>query len=154
MELSKRGVLSRGAVTPTAANEVLHKHVLTACSGPSQDVSPIPRHPLQALFIWAILQNRKELSKVIWEQVGVRAHSTRGPSRAAWTLGARPLPPSLSRPPRRGRLPSGARRCACFHADRGAFGRPGPREGAVRGAPASQHWLLGGVWVRGCFPSE
>ncbi|KAG8515564.1 Transient receptor potential cation channel subfamily M member 8 [Galemys pyrenaicus] len=33
------------------------------------DVSPITRHPLQALFIWAVLQNKRELSKVIWEQV-------------------------------------------------------------------------------------
>ncbi|XP_015284254.1 PREDICTED: transient receptor potential cation channel subfamily M member 8-like, partial [Gekko japonicus] len=32
------------------------------------EASPIPRHPLQALFIWAVLQNKKELSKVIWEQ--------------------------------------------------------------------------------------
>lgn len=30
---------------------------------------PITRHPLQALFIWSVLQNKKELSKVIWEQV-------------------------------------------------------------------------------------
>ncbi|XP_053140760.1 transient receptor potential cation channel subfamily M member 8-like isoform X10 [Hemicordylus capensis] len=33
------------------------------------DVSLITRHPLQALFIWAVLQNKKELSKVIWEQL-------------------------------------------------------------------------------------
>lgn len=133
MELSERGVLSLSVVTPTAANGVLHWHVLTACSGPSQDVSPITRHPLQALFIWAILQNKKELSKVIWEQVGVRAQSKRGLSRGGRTFGVLSLPPSPSRPPRRGRLPSGARHCACFHANRGAFGRRGPRKGAVRG---------------------
>lgn len=45
--------------------------MLTSHSNSSQDVSPITRHPLQALFIWAILQNKKELSKVIWEQVNV-----------------------------------------------------------------------------------
>ncbi|NXX03253.1 TRPM8 protein, partial [Larus smithsonianus] len=32
------------------------------------DECPITRHPLQALFIWSVLQNKKELSKVIWEQ--------------------------------------------------------------------------------------
>uniref|UniRef100_A0A2K5VGC7 Transient receptor potential cation channel subfamily M member 8 n=1 Tax=Macaca fascicularis TaxID=9541 RepID=A0A2K5VGC7_MACFA len=52
------------------------------------DVSPITRHPLQALFIWAILQNKKELSKVIWEQ-------TRGCTLAA--LGASKLLKTLSK---------------------------------------------------------
>ncbi|KAJ6651113.1 hypothetical protein lerEdw1_000797, partial [Lerista edwardsae] len=33
------------------------------------DKSLLTRHPLQALFIWAVLQNKKELSKVIWEQM-------------------------------------------------------------------------------------
>ncbi|XP_048362182.1 LOW QUALITY PROTEIN: transient receptor potential cation channel subfamily M member 8 [Sphaerodactylus townsendi] len=50
--------------------------------------SPIPRHPLQALFIWAVLQNKKELSKVIWEQ-------TRGCTLAA--LGASKLLKSLAK---------------------------------------------------------
>lgn len=58
--------------TSVSAKVVLHLHVLTPCSNPSQDVSPITRHPLQALFIWAILQNKKELSKAIWEQVNVQ----------------------------------------------------------------------------------
>ena len=40
-------------------------------------MSPVTRHPLQALFIWAILQNKKELSKVIWEQVSGQAHAER-----------------------------------------------------------------------------
>uniref|UniRef100_A0A4X2ME00 Transient receptor potential cation channel subfamily M member 8 n=1 Tax=Vombatus ursinus TaxID=29139 RepID=A0A4X2ME00_VOMUR len=53
-----------------------------------QDVSPITRHPLQALFIWAILQNKKELSKVIWEQ-------TRGCTLAA--LGASKLLKTLAK---------------------------------------------------------
>lgn len=53
----------------------LHLHVVTPCSHPSQDASLTTRHPLQALFIWAILQNKKELSKVIWEQVNVQAHT-------------------------------------------------------------------------------
>ncbi|PNJ35039.1 TRPM8 isoform 1 [Pongo abelii] len=52
------------------------------------DVSPITRHPLQALFIWAILQNKKELSKVIWEQ-------TRGCTLAA--LGASKLLKTLAK---------------------------------------------------------
>uniref|UniRef100_A0ABI8A8Y6 Transient receptor potential cation channel subfamily M member 8 n=1 Tax=Felis catus TaxID=9685 RepID=A0ABI8A8Y6_FELCA len=52
------------------------------------DVSPITRHPLQALFIWAILQNKKELSKVIWEQ-------TRGCTLAA--LGASKLLRTLAK---------------------------------------------------------
>uniref|UniRef100_A0A8C6FNW6 Transient receptor potential cation channel subfamily M member 8 n=1 Tax=Moschus moschiferus TaxID=68415 RepID=A0A8C6FNW6_MOSMO len=52
------------------------------------DVSPITRHPLQALFIWAILQNKKELSRVIWEQ-------TRGCTLAA--LGASKLLKTLAK---------------------------------------------------------
>uniref|UniRef100_A0A8D2DPI4 Transient receptor potential cation channel subfamily M member 8 n=1 Tax=Sciurus vulgaris TaxID=55149 RepID=A0A8D2DPI4_SCIVU len=52
------------------------------------DVSFITRHPLQALFIWAILQNKKELSKVIWEQ-------TRGCTLAA--LGASKLLKTLAK---------------------------------------------------------
>uniref|UniRef100_A0A8C5V1W6 Transient receptor potential cation channel subfamily M member 8 n=1 Tax=Microcebus murinus TaxID=30608 RepID=A0A8C5V1W6_MICMU len=52
------------------------------------DVSPITRHPLQALFIWAILQNKRELSKVIWEQ-------TRGCTLAA--LGASKLLKTLAK---------------------------------------------------------
>ncbi|KAH0621730.1 hypothetical protein JD844_023341 [Phrynosoma platyrhinos] len=52
------------------------------------DVSLITRHPLQALFIWAVLQNKKELSKVIWEQ-------TRGCTLAA--LGASKLLKSLAK---------------------------------------------------------
>uniref|UniRef100_A0A671DZ28 Transient receptor potential cation channel subfamily M member 8 n=1 Tax=Rhinolophus ferrumequinum TaxID=59479 RepID=A0A671DZ28_RHIFE len=52
------------------------------------DVSPITRHPLQALFIWAVLQNKKELSKVIWEQ-------TRGCTLAA--LGASKLLKTLAK---------------------------------------------------------
>uniref|UniRef100_A0A8C9BCL1 Transient receptor potential cation channel subfamily M member 8 n=1 Tax=Phocoena sinus TaxID=42100 RepID=A0A8C9BCL1_PHOSS len=52
------------------------------------DVSPITRHPLQALFIWAILQNKKELSKAIWEQ-------TRGCTLAA--LGASKLLKTLAK---------------------------------------------------------
>ncbi|XP_061463652.1 transient receptor potential cation channel subfamily M member 8 [Rhineura floridana] len=53
-----------------------------------EDVSLIARHPLQALFIWAVLQNKKELSKVIWEQ-------TRGCTLAA--LGASKLLKSLAK---------------------------------------------------------
>ncbi|KAG8124617.1 hypothetical protein E2320_019903, partial [Naja naja] len=52
------------------------------------DGSLITRHPLQALFIWAILQNKKELSTVIWEQ-------TRGCTLAA--LGASKLLKSLAK---------------------------------------------------------
>ncbi|XP_039204986.1 transient receptor potential cation channel subfamily M member 8 isoform X5 [Crotalus tigris] len=52
------------------------------------DGSLITRHPLQALFIWAILQNKKELSIVIWEQ-------TRGCTLAA--LGASKLLKSLAK---------------------------------------------------------
>ncbi|XP_069472096.1 transient receptor potential cation channel subfamily M member 8 isoform X1 [Ambystoma mexicanum] len=52
------------------------------------DASPITRHPLQALFIWAVLQNKRELSKVIWEQ-------TRGCTLAA--LGASKLLKSLAK---------------------------------------------------------
>uniref|UniRef100_A0A803TAX0 Transient receptor potential cation channel subfamily M member 8 n=1 Tax=Anolis carolinensis TaxID=28377 RepID=A0A803TAX0_ANOCA len=52
------------------------------------DVTLITRHPLQALFIWAVLQNKKELSKVIWEQ-------TRGCTLAA--LGASKLLKSLAK---------------------------------------------------------
>ncbi|XP_038605279.1 transient receptor potential cation channel subfamily M member 8 [Tachyglossus aculeatus] len=52
------------------------------------DVSPITRHPLQALFIWAILQNKRELSNVIWEQ-------TRGCTLAA--LGASKLLRTLAK---------------------------------------------------------
>ncbi|XP_065269121.1 transient receptor potential cation channel subfamily M member 8 isoform X2 [Emys orbicularis] len=53
-----------------------------------QDESSITRHPLQALFIWSVLQNKKELSKVIWEQ-------TRGCTLAA--LGASKLLKSLAK---------------------------------------------------------
>ncbi|KAM4775858.1 transient receptor potential cation channel subfamily M member 8 isoform 3-T4 [Cyanocitta cristata] len=49
---------------------------------------PITRHPLQALFIWSVLQNKKELSKVIWEQ-------TRGCTLAA--LGASKLLKSMAK---------------------------------------------------------
>lgn len=42
---------------------------LRSCCSFFQDECPITRHPLQALFIWSVLQNKKELSKVIWEQV-------------------------------------------------------------------------------------
>ncbi|XP_066486109.1 transient receptor potential cation channel subfamily M member 8 isoform X3 [Tiliqua scincoides] len=52
------------------------------------DKSLLTRHPLQALFIWAVLQNKKELSKVIWEQ-------TRGCTLAA--LGASKLLKSLAK---------------------------------------------------------
>uniref|UniRef100_A0A8C8SQQ4 Transient receptor potential cation channel subfamily M member 8 n=1 Tax=Pelusios castaneus TaxID=367368 RepID=A0A8C8SQQ4_9SAUR len=52
------------------------------------DESSITRHPLQALFIWSVLQNKKELSKVIWEQ-------TRGCTLAA--LGASKLLKSLAK---------------------------------------------------------
>ncbi|XP_004674816.1 PREDICTED: transient receptor potential cation channel subfamily M member 8 [Condylura cristata] len=52
------------------------------------DVSPITRHPLQALFIWAVLQNKRDLSKVIWEQ-------TRGCTLAA--LGASKLLKTLAK---------------------------------------------------------
>ncbi|XP_062972122.1 transient receptor potential cation channel subfamily M member 8 isoform X3 [Elgaria multicarinata webbii] len=52
------------------------------------DISLVTRHPLQALFIWAVLQNKKELSKVIWEQ-------TRGCTLAA--LGASKLLKSLAK---------------------------------------------------------
>ncbi|XP_029463788.1 transient receptor potential cation channel subfamily M member 8 [Rhinatrema bivittatum] len=53
-----------------------------------QDISPITRHPLQVLFIWAVLQNKRNLSKVIWEQ-------TRGCTLAA--LGASKLLKSLAK---------------------------------------------------------
>ncbi|KFV62652.1 Transient receptor potential cation channel subfamily M member 8 [Dryobates pubescens] len=52
------------------------------------DECPITRHPLQALFIWSVLQNKKELSKVIWEQ-------TRGCTLAA--LGASKLLKSMAK---------------------------------------------------------
>uniref|UniRef100_A0A8D2KYE7 Transient receptor potential cation channel subfamily M member 8 n=1 Tax=Varanus komodoensis TaxID=61221 RepID=A0A8D2KYE7_VARKO len=52
------------------------------------DISLVTRHPLQALFIWAVLQNKRELSKVIWEQ-------TRGCTLAA--LGASKLLKSLAK---------------------------------------------------------
>ncbi|KAM9123737.1 transient receptor potential cation channel subfamily M member 8 [Pangshura tecta] len=52
------------------------------------DESSTTRHPLQALFIWSVLQNKKELSKVIWEQ-------TRGCTLAA--LGASKLLKSLAK---------------------------------------------------------
>ncbi|XP_077011624.1 transient receptor potential cation channel subfamily M member 8 isoform X4 [Tamandua tetradactyla] len=50
------------------------------------DVSPITRHPLQALFIWAILQNKKELSKVIWEQTKGCTLAALGASKLLKTL--------------------------------------------------------------------
>ncbi|XP_077128498.1 transient receptor potential cation channel subfamily M member 8 isoform X3 [Ranitomeya variabilis] len=53
-----------------------------------QDLSPIIKHPIQVLFIWAVLQNKRELSKVIWEQ-------TRGCTLAA--LGASKLLKSLAK---------------------------------------------------------
>ncbi|CAN2389133.1 Transient receptor potential cation channel [Pristimantis euphronides] len=53
-----------------------------------QDLTPIIKHPVQILFIWAILQNKRELSKVIWEQ-------TRGCTLAA--LGASKLLKSLAK---------------------------------------------------------
>ncbi|XP_056391968.1 transient receptor potential cation channel subfamily M member 8 isoform X3 [Hyla sarda] len=53
-----------------------------------QDLTPIIKHPVQVLFIWAILQNKRELSKVIWEQ-------TRGCTLAA--LGASKLLKSLAK---------------------------------------------------------
>ncbi|NP_001155066.1 transient receptor potential cation channel, subfamily M, member 8 L homeolog isoform X1 [Xenopus laevis] len=53
-----------------------------------QDLSPIIKHPIQVLFIWAILQNKRHLSKVIWEQ-------TRGCTLAA--LGASKLLKSLAK---------------------------------------------------------
>ncbi|KAG9473373.1 hypothetical protein GDO78_016513, partial [Eleutherodactylus coqui] len=53
-----------------------------------QDLTPIIKHPIQILFIWAILQNKRELSKVIWEQ-------TRGCTLAA--LGASKLLKSLAK---------------------------------------------------------
>uniref|UniRef100_A0A8C5WCS7 Transient receptor potential cation channel subfamily M member 8 n=1 Tax=Leptobrachium leishanense TaxID=445787 RepID=A0A8C5WCS7_9ANUR len=53
-----------------------------------QDLTPIIKHPIQVLFIWAILQNKRELSKVIWEQ-------TRGCTLAA--LGASKLLKSLAK---------------------------------------------------------
>ncbi|XP_053926525.1 transient receptor potential cation channel subfamily M member 8 isoform X3 [Cuculus canorus] len=52
------------------------------------DECSITRHPLQALFIWSVLQNKKELSKVIWEQ-------TRGCTLAA--LGASKLLKSMAK---------------------------------------------------------
>ncbi|NWX44990.1 TRPM8 protein, partial [Steatornis caripensis] len=52
------------------------------------DECPITRHPLQVLFIWSVLQNKKELSKVIWEQ-------TRGCTLAA--LGASKLLKSMAK---------------------------------------------------------
>ncbi|XP_032627399.1 transient receptor potential cation channel subfamily M member 8 [Chelonoidis abingdonii] len=52
------------------------------------DETSITRHLLQALFIWSVLQNKKELSKVIWEQ-------TRGCILAA--LGASKLLKSLAK---------------------------------------------------------
>uniref|UniRef100_A0A663F9Y3 Transient receptor potential cation channel subfamily M member 8 n=1 Tax=Aquila chrysaetos chrysaetos TaxID=223781 RepID=A0A663F9Y3_AQUCH len=55
---------------------------------PLSDECPITRHPLQALFIWSVLQNKKELSKVIWEQ-------TRGCTLAA--LGASKLLKSMAK---------------------------------------------------------
>ncbi|XP_046799508.1 transient receptor potential cation channel subfamily M member 8 isoform X4 [Gallus gallus] len=58
----------------------LEIHLSTEC--------PITRHPLQALFIWSVLQNKKELSKVIWEQ-------TRGCTLAA--LGASKLLKSMAK---------------------------------------------------------
>ncbi|XP_075463467.1 transient receptor potential cation channel subfamily M member 8 isoform X1 [Ascaphus truei] len=54
----------------------------------SEDLSPIIKHPIQALFIWTVLQNKRELSKVIWEQ-------TRGCTLAA--LGASKLLKSLAK---------------------------------------------------------
>ncbi|XP_068103068.1 transient receptor potential cation channel subfamily M member 8 isoform X2 [Hyperolius riggenbachi] len=53
-----------------------------------QDLTPIIKHPVQVLFIWAILQNKRELSRVIWEQ-------TRGCTLAA--LGASKLLKSLAK---------------------------------------------------------
>ncbi|KAM4026122.1 transient receptor potential cation channel subfamily M member 8 isoform 1-T1 [Anomaloglossus baeobatrachus] len=53
-----------------------------------QDLTPIIKHPIQVLFIWAVLQNKRELSKVIWEQ-------TRGCTLAA--LGASKLLKSLAK---------------------------------------------------------
>ncbi|NXO03232.1 TRPM8 protein, partial [Rhinopomastus cyanomelas] len=55
---------------------------------PLTEECPITRHPLQALLIWSILQNKKELSKVIWEQ-------TRGCTLAA--LGASKLLKSMAK---------------------------------------------------------
>ncbi|XP_075140021.1 transient receptor potential cation channel subfamily M member 8-like [Leptodactylus fuscus] len=52
-----------------------------------QDRTAIIKHPVQVLFIWAILQNKRELSKVIWEQ-------TRGCTLAA--VGASKLLKSLA----------------------------------------------------------
>lgn len=70
--------------TSASPKVMFRLYTLTTCSVLSQDVSPITRHPLQALFIWAILQNKKELSKVIWEQVNVQAHPKFTPMQALW----------------------------------------------------------------------
>ena len=70
---SKHGVLPRASWPHFPSYTRVSAQVLTPRSNPSQDVSPITRHPLQALFIWAILQNKKELSKVIWEQVNAQS---------------------------------------------------------------------------------
>ncbi|KAB1278670.1 Transient receptor potential cation channel subfamily M member 8 [Camelus dromedarius] len=72
--------------TGAAAKVMFRLHGLTTCSNPSQDVSPITRHPLQALFIWAILQNKKELSKVIWEQTKGCTLAALGASKLLKTL--------------------------------------------------------------------
>ncbi|KAM9305156.1 transient receptor potential cation channel subfamily M member 8 [Gastrophryne carolinensis] len=53
-----------------------------------QDLTPIIKHPVQVLFIWTILQNKRDLSKVIWEQ-------TRGCTLAA--LGASKLLKTLAK---------------------------------------------------------
>ncbi|GAB1285217.1 Transient receptor potential cation channel subfamily M member 8 [Apodemus speciosus] len=50
------------------------------------DASLTTRHPLQALFIWAILQNKKELSKVIWEQTKGCTLAALGASKLLKTL--------------------------------------------------------------------
>uniref|UniRef100_A0A8C5PWT9 Transient receptor potential cation channel subfamily M member 8 n=1 Tax=Leptobrachium leishanense TaxID=445787 RepID=A0A8C5PWT9_9ANUR len=34
-----------------------------------QDIFPIKKHPVQLLFIWAIIQNKRDLSGVLWEQI-------------------------------------------------------------------------------------
>ncbi|XP_075036516.1 transient receptor potential cation channel subfamily M member 8-like isoform X2 [Mixophyes fleayi] len=52
-----------------------------------QNLSAIKKHPVHVLFIWTILQNKRQLSKVIWEQ-------TRGCTLAA--LGASKLLKSLA----------------------------------------------------------
>lgn len=132
---------------------MFHLHMLTSCFNSSQDVSPITRHPLQALFIWAILQNKKELSKVIWEQVKVQP--TPNAYFVVVVLTFSELTCLIENiTDKMGCLMSGEYGCVCFHGNGGVFGRGGPWKAVLLGGQSSRHLLLSCVHLCASFSRE